>query len=220
MSATDRKMSGFRNRKRSIITSFASIRTFVDSYQTEKDNYEVLVRLENLIDLWIEFNVVQTELETLEEDNDVLEAYLTERSEFEQAYYRAKGTLLLLHAPAQPMAPQTIGSSNQTHVKLPDIELPTFCGETENWMNFHDLFTSLVHASTSLSTIDKFYYLRSSLDGEALQLIQTIPVSNEQYSIAWNLLKSHFQNSRLLKRMYVQSLFNFAVMKHETATEL
>lgn len=109
---------------------------------------------------------------------------------------------------------------NQSNVKLPDIKLPVFSGEFESWMNFHDLFISLVHSSTNLSTIQKFYYLRSSLSGEALKLIQTIPISNEQYSVAWNLLVSHFQNPRRLKRSYVQSLFDFPSMNREAAPEL
>ncbi|XP_062541801.1 uncharacterized protein LOC134209785 [Armigeres subalbatus] len=99
MSAADRKLRGLKNRKRSIITSFAAIRTFVSSYKAEKDKCEVPVRLENLIDLWKEFNTVQTELETLEDDDEVLEAYLKERTEFENAYYRAKDhwDVLLIH---------------------------------------------------------------------------------------------------------------------------
>ena len=214
MSAAERKLRGLKNRKRSIITSVASIRTFVANYEAERDKCEVAVRLENLMELWKEFNTVQAELEMIEEDNEVLDAYLKERTEFERAYYRVKGTLVLLNQSNSPtVARNSIGSSNdnagQTHIKLPDIKLPVFSGEYESWLNFHDLFISLVHSSTSLSTIQKFYYLRSSLAGEALKLIQSIPISHDQYSVAWNLLISHYQNLRRLKRTYVQSLFEF-----------
>lgn len=222
MSAAERKLRGLKNRKRSIISSFASISSFVSSYQAERDKCEVPVRLENLITLWTEFNAAQAELETLEETEDVLESYLKERTEFERAYYRVKGTLLLLNQNDAQLttARPNDNSNNVSHLKLPDIKLPVFGGNYEDWMNFHDLFVSLVHSSTNLSTIQKFYYLRSSLAGEALKLIQTIPISNEQYSVAWNLLISHYQNPRRLKRTYVQSLFEFPCMKRETAAEL
>lgn len=221
MSAAERKLRGLKNRKRSIITSFTAIKAFISGYQAERDKCEVPVRLENLIALWNEFSSVQTELETIEEEDDALELYLKERMELERIYYRAKGTLLLWNQPASQLAPtQPRENANQACVKLPDIKLPVFSGQFEEWLNFHDLFISLVHSSSNLSTIEKFYYLRSSLAGEALQLIQTIPISNEQYSVAWNLLESHFQNPRRLKRTYVQSLFDFPVMKRETAAEL
>lgn len=223
MSASERKLRGLKNRKRSIISSFAAIKAYVAAYQAEKDKCEVPVRLENLVALWTEFNEVQIELETLEESEEMLDTYLKERGEFERAYYRIKGTLLMLDQPsseAQNVAAHQERSNQSSNVKLPDIKLPVFSGDFESWMNFHDLFISLVHSSASLSTIQKFYYLRSSLSGEALKLIQTIPISNEQYSVAWNLLVSHFQNPRRLKRSYVQSLFDFPSMKRESASEL
>lgn len=95
MSAVERKLRGLKNRKRSIITSFTGIKAFVSGYQQDRDACEVPVRLENLIALWDEFNSVQTELESMEEDNDVMDSYVKERMELERIYYRAKGTLLI-----------------------------------------------------------------------------------------------------------------------------
>ncbi|XP_055527692.1 uncharacterized protein LOC129720263 [Wyeomyia smithii] len=172
--------------------------------------------------MWNEYNAVQTELESLEEDEDVLNAYDKERNDVEKTYYRAKGTLLLHNRQPnhQPTQQRPQEPSHPLQVKLPDVKIPIFSGEHEGWMNFHDLFLSLVHSSATLSTIQKFYYLRSSLSGEALKLIQTIPISNEQYPVAWQTLVTHFQNPRRLKRTYVQSLFDFPCLKRETATEL
>ncbi|XP_062534626.1 uncharacterized protein LOC134203792 [Armigeres subalbatus] len=91
MSAAERRIRGLKNRKRSIISSMSGIASFVSKYQAERDKQEVSVRLENLIALWSEFNSVQGEMETLEEDDDVLEAYLKERTEIERVYYKSKG---------------------------------------------------------------------------------------------------------------------------------
>ncbi|XP_062713282.1 uncharacterized protein LOC134290227 [Aedes albopictus] len=218
MSAAERKLRGLKNRKRSILSSLAGVRNFVNNYQDDRDKREVPVRLENLMDLWTEYNSVQGELDMLEESDEALETYLKERTEVEKLYYIAKGTLLQLHQ-TEP-APARADTNQVSHLKLPNIKLPIFDGNFETWLNFHDLFVSLVHTSTSLSTIQKFYYLRSSLAGEALKLIQTIPISNEQYPVAWNLLVNHYQNDRRLKRTYVQSLFEFPCLKRETAVEL
>ncbi|XP_058817099.1 uncharacterized protein LOC131680401 [Topomyia yanbarensis] len=224
MSAVERKLRGLKNRKRSIITSFTCITSFVNNFQSERDAIEVPVRLENFVALWNEFNEVQAELESMEESEETMESYLKERTEFEKAYYRVKGKLLLYNKPntdsqdSQRRLQEP--SSQMPHIKLPDVRLPVFSGDYETWLNFHDLFLSLVHSSAHLSTIQKFYYLRSSLAGEALKLIQTIPICNEQYPVAWKMLEDHFSNPRRLKRTYVQSLFDFPCMKRETASEL
>ncbi|XP_058837794.1 uncharacterized protein LOC131693727 [Topomyia yanbarensis] len=224
MSAVERKLRGLKNRKRSIITSFTCITSFVNNFQAERDAIEVPVRLENFVALWNEFNEVQAELESMEESEETMESYLKERTEFEKAYYRVKGKLLLYNKPnTDPQDSQhrlQEPSSHMPHIKLPDVRLPVFSGDFETWLNFHDLFLSLVHSSAHLSTIQKFYYLRSSLAGEALKLIQTIPICNEQYPVAWKMLEDHFSNPRRLKRTYVQSLFDFPCMKRETASEL
>lgn len=105
-------------------------------------------------------------------------------------------------------------------MRLPDVKLPVFSGNLDNWMNFHDLFVSLVHSSHELSNIQKFYYLRSSLSGDALKLIQTIAITANNYLVAWSLLEDHYQNPARLKKSYVDSLFEFPSLKRESATEL
>lgn len=199
MSAVERKLRGLKNRKRSILASLSSIGAFLTNYQADQDKREVPVRLENLIELWTEFNTVEGELETLEETDEVLEGYLKERAEVERLYYKAKGMLLQLSENVSLPSTCFADTNQISQVKLPDIKLPVFDGNFERWLNFHDLFVSLVHTSPNLSTIQKFYYLRSSLTGEALELIQTIPISNDQYPIAWNLLVGRYQNTRRLK---------------------
>ncbi|XP_055604362.1 uncharacterized protein LOC129752613 [Uranotaenia lowii] len=99
MSAAERKLRGLKNRKRSITTSFAGIVNFVNEFQQERDAVEVPVRLENLVELWKEFNAVQQELEIMEDSGDdkTLQEYLKERTDFERNYYRIKGTLLLVN---------------------------------------------------------------------------------------------------------------------------
>ncbi|GBN03547.1 hypothetical protein AVEN_146665-1 [Araneus ventricosus] len=57
-------------------------------------------------------------------------------------------------------------------VKLPDIPLPQFSGKYEEFGNFKSQVISLIADNDGLSNTQKFYYLKSSLTGEA-KLIQT-----------------------------------------------
>ncbi|XP_055543481.1 uncharacterized protein LOC129729029 [Wyeomyia smithii] len=166
MSTLERKLRGFKISKRSVITSFFTITSFVTNFEEERDAVEIPVRLENLNALWMKFNKVQAELGLLVNDEEEQENLLKERTEVEKAYYRAKGMLMFHNRSptnSQVNQPRSQEPSHQApQVKLPDIKLPIFSGEFESWLNFHDLFVSLVHTSTHLTTIQKFYYLRSS----------------------------------------------------------
>ncbi|XP_055633093.1 uncharacterized protein LOC129773505 [Toxorhynchites rutilus septentrionalis] len=86
----ERKLRGLKNRKRSILASFACITEFADNFQAEYDALELSVRLDNLAALWTEFNSVQSELEVLEDVDEVMDAYLKDRTEFDRCYYRTK----------------------------------------------------------------------------------------------------------------------------------
>ncbi|XP_058816223.1 uncharacterized protein LOC131679504 [Topomyia yanbarensis] len=231
--STDRRIKGLKLRQRSLLSSFNAIKQFVDNYDDDDDDCcanEVLVRLESIIKLWADLNSVQAELESLDEAN--LDEQLKQRTEYESAYYRSKGFLLAknknnsLCVSSSPSTNRSPPSSSQ--VRLPDVKLPVFSGNLDGWLNLHDLFVSLVHSSVELSNIQKFYYLRSSLSGEALKLIQTIPLSANNYVVAWNLLIEHFQNPARLKQSYVDALFEsyvdalfeFPSLKSEPASEL
>ncbi|XP_065075285.1 uncharacterized protein LOC135699031 [Ochlerotatus camptorhynchus] len=222
--STERRIKSLKLRLKSLVTSLNLIKAFVDDYDEEKQADEVPVRLESLIRLWTDYNTVQSELETL--DEAAIEVHLKERTSLESAYYYVKGFLLAHNkTPITPTHPipnhlEAQFPPSTSQVRLPDVKLPVFDGKLENWLNFHDLFVSLVHSSVGLSNIQKFYYLRSSLSNAALQLIQTIPISANNYPVAWNLLLEHFQNPARLKQTYVDALFDFASMKRESATEL
>ncbi|XP_055522947.1 uncharacterized protein LOC129717127 [Wyeomyia smithii] len=222
--STERRKKTLKLRQRSILTSFNLIKTFVDSYDETRDVAEVPVRLENLVSLWTDFSKIQCELESLDEAN--LDDQLKQRADIESQYYKVKGFLLAVNkSPSTPsVTPSNISTAqyppSNSHIRLPDVKLPIFSGSLDSWLNFHDLYISLVHSSQDLSNIQKFYHLRSSLAGDALKLIQTIPLSANNYPVAWNLLVEHFQNTARLKQSYVDALFEFSPLKRESATEL
>ncbi|XP_055584795.1 uncharacterized protein LOC129737660 [Uranotaenia lowii] len=222
--ATERRIKSLKMRLRSIETSFNLIKVFVENFDEETQSNEVPVRLENLAVLWADFGKTQAELEAADvDDNAVMEHQLKQRAQFETDYYRVKGFLLSVNKSTSPSSHSCHSSAHfptSSQIRLPDVKLPVFNGALENWLNFHDLFISLVHSSTELSNIQKFYYLRSSLAGDALKLVQTIAISANNYPVAWNLLIDHFQNPARLKQAYVDSLFEFAPLKKESASDL
>ncbi|XP_070158071.1 uncharacterized protein [Polyergus mexicanus] len=64
------------------------------------------------------------------------------------------------------------------------------------------------------------HYLRTSLMGEAAQLISNLPVSEDSFASAWDLLVSRFENKRLLISAQVDRLFHTKTISQWSAKEL
>ncbi|XP_055543759.1 uncharacterized protein LOC129729273 [Wyeomyia smithii] len=103
-----------------------------------------------------------------------------------------------------------------SRVKLPDIKLPTFSGNLMQWITFRDSFRSLIHYNKSLSAIDKFTYLRASVNGEALQEIQTIELTEVNYDVAWSALEKRYENKKLILKTHLDAIFAAEPVRKES----
>ena len=52
-------------------------------------------------------------------------------------------------------------------VQLPKLTMSRFKGELTKWNSFWDSFNASIHENNDISTIDKFNYLNSLLEGNA-----------------------------------------------------
>ncbi|XP_075157882.1 uncharacterized protein LOC142231148 [Haematobia irritans] len=91
--------------------------------------------------------------------------------------------------------------------RLPKISLPSFSGEYMEWISFRDIYSSLVHNNESLTKIQKFYYLRGTLSGEAASLIRSISATEANYDSAWKILESRYHNKRIIVSNLVGRLY-------------
>ena len=60
----------------------------------------------------------------------------------------------------------------------------------------------------------------SSVTNEAHQLIQNLPVTQQNFHVAWNLLCDRYNNERLIAAAHVKSLLSLPVIDKESATDL
>lgn len=82
-------------------------------------------------------------------------------------------------------------------------------------MQFYDLLNSLIHTNNSLNSIQRFHYLRSSLQGETAQVITDLEVSADNYEVTWQLLKQRFGNHKLIINNHVEALFELSSITRE-----
>jgi len=87
---------------------------------------------------------------------------------------------------------------------MSDLEA-TFDRNYGQWQQFHDTFQALVNDNVQLNSVQKFHYLKSALSGCAAQVIHSLQTTNENYSIALELLTKRFSNLRLTIHHHCES---------------
>ncbi|KAF2886908.1 hypothetical protein ILUMI_19266 [Ignelater luminosus] len=100
--------------------------------------------------------------------------------------------------------------------KLPPLNLPEYDGSYTDRRHFHDAFVAAVRDNTSYSDVQKFSYLISSLKGNAKQVIQDLPMSDENYKVAWDMVCKRFDNMRIITYSHLNALDELPTLKDET----
>ncbi|XP_072400437.1 uncharacterized protein [Diabrotica undecimpunctata] len=106
----------------------------------------------------------------------------------------------------------------QSNIRLPTIDLPKFTGLFERWLEFRDLFLSLIHNSDHMEHIQKFHYLRASLEGSAAQCIKSIAFVAENYELAWKTLYDRYDDKSLIIHNHIKSLVNIKELKPDVSS--
>ena len=177
------------------------------------------------------FEAAQSELE-LTEDID----HSVDRQQFEEQYFEVKVKFNeLLHPMVDPLlsrhsSPRSNLSGNNNHspqspasginIKLPLITLPAFEGETCSWLHFRDTFEVLIVNNSTLSNMQRFHYLIASLKNEAKDLVSNLQITNENFSVAWQLVTQCYNNQRLIAMMHAKHLCQMPQVKKGDASSL
>ncbi|XP_059225962.1 uncharacterized protein LOC131998022 [Stomoxys calcitrans] len=134
-----------------------------------------------------------------------------EVDEVENLYKRSKTTLILrLDKCKEERCP----------IKLAEIKIPDFYGNVEEWPSFHDLYKKLVHDAESLSDVEKMFYLKAHIKGEASKVIKHLPADGSNYQPAWEILNQRFGNKRILFQTILDRLLDQPHVCSENAKQV
>lgn len=104
--------------------------------------------------------------------------------------------------------------------RLPQLELPKFEGNPNDWLTFKDMFSALFLNNITLSSIEKLQYLKNSLHGSAAFLLKHTSLVNKNFQTSWNDLVSYYNNKRILIDNALHVLFSLKPIQKESAAEL
>lgn len=88
------------------------------------------------------------------------------------------------------------------------------------WAAYYDIYMAAVHTNAEIVDIQKFFYLRASLRGEAAKVIQCLQTTAENYQVAWKSLVTRFDNKKVLIQVHVKALYELEPLKKESSVQL
>ncbi|VDN01123.1 unnamed protein product, partial [Onchocerca ochengi] len=100
----------------------------------------------------------------------------------------------------QKMLTQT---ANHLTANLPQLPLPIFSGNPNQWRGFWSSFEAAIHLQ-NIPNIQKLNYLIACLKGDALQAVRGYDITPENYDVIRKVLTEKFGQSHTIKR----SLYN------------
>jgi len=112
-------------------------------------------------------------------------------------------------------SPSSNSTQANTNLRLPPIKLPVFNNKPTEFKHFFDTFNSLVLNNETLDNIQRYYYLLSVMTDEAHELIENLPVTADNFPIAWKLISDRYDNPRLIANAYVRALLSPPVVSKE-----
>lgn len=170
---------------------------YFDEFDQSQDVINVKVRIDKLHEAWKNYDDIQNAIEIIDDDG----AQAADQDVFESTYFQCLATGLFIIENTQNLQLRRDSTETviaPTSVRLPKIELIKFSGNYDEWLSFKDTFLSLIHDDQSLTDLQKFHYLKSSLVGEAAQVINAFQLTGANYSLAWSLLQKKYHNIRII----------------------
>lgn len=121
---------------------------------------------------------------------------------------------------SQNLLPSPNNVRPKTNFHLPACEIKVFEGSYISWPSFRDMFSAIYIKDSSLSGIQKLFYLREKTQGDAFDIVEKAPLTNGGFEIAWNDLQNQFENKRRLIRSQLSILFNLPIITIESSEEI
>ncbi|XP_076660602.1 uncharacterized protein LOC143363961 [Halictus rubicundus] len=202
-------------------TALSTLKHSVDTEQPP-DIDLIKMHLNGLIEFWKRFDDIQSELEALDENQE------PRRYEIQNEYYAIVVRANKIIEKAQPTLPQRRGTVESLAtsvtapmaIKLPEMRLPSFDGNIEDWVSYFDTFKSTIDSNENLTPLQKLQYLRSTLHGKALKCISALNTTDANYYDAIELLKKKYDCPRRIILKHCDAIRDYPRLVKDTPEAL
>ncbi|XP_074107766.1 uncharacterized protein LOC141533016 [Cotesia typhae] len=140
-----------------------------------------------------------------------------------QSYQGARTALTaLINQVDIPAPPAPVAQQNQSApstITLAPLNITVFSGDFTKWPEFRDMFTTHV-INRNMEDVDRLHYLKNYLTGSAAQLVVNLPLSGDQFPIAWEAIRSRYEVPRLLIGAQLEKIIKIQPITPRSASQL
>ena len=191
------------------------------------DPINAKLRLDSLSTLYPNYVKYNDELSSLQFDHPRLDAF----DDIQTLYFHvATAVTKLQKFKSAAPAPQASSSLNaisftlnerQELPKLPEIDVPIFSGNPDEWIEWKAGFVAVVHSWTDIGDYVKHTHLQKALKGGATAIkIVSNPASNENYSKAWIALCDGYDHKSLIAAEHLDAILDFPFVGRTNSKQL
>ncbi len=143
-----------------------------------------------------------------EEDRDkkLLHLLQQQQQQFQQLNTdNMQQVIAAIPAAAAPNVTVNAPSGVAQATRLPQRQIRHFKGDILEWTSFWETFNAAIHSS-SLTTVQKFDYLKEYLKGEARLFVENLELTDANYQIAIDELKKTYGKKEVLISAHFEKL--------------
>ena len=189
---------------------------------------EELIRLEQISTLLTKKQLYLSDMnqkvQNLIDDTDRLDEEIEESENYDdktgQHVDLINRFVMYKRTPARSSTPRLATGQAITNVKLPKLELPTFCGDYKDWTSFFDQFNEAVTSNSQITDSRKLQYLKISVKGDAAKLLTSPRITDANFSTACDILRNRYDNKRLISRAHVHAIVSQKPVTNENPKAL
>lgn len=103
-------------------------------------------------------------------------------------------------------------------VNLPKLNLPEFDGTESHFNQFWELFLTNIDSAPNLTKIGKLTYLLSLLRGQAKNLLAGLSVTDQNYTVAKDILVKRFDNKQKIVKDHFDAILDLRKIGKSSAS--
>ena len=183
----------------------------IDSIEDDDERNLQLDEQQRLTDLMGTALEVTCELSELE--NELIKRQKEDNSRLEKLFEMQTQLMEKLTVQTDK---KTTGTVLKDSVKLPKLDIPSFKGDIIKFQEFWDAFEACIDKNETLSPIEKFTYLKSKLEGDALEAISGLSLSSGNYDEAKKILQERFGDQQAIVNAHYVQLIDVPIARNNT----
>ena len=95
-----------------------------------------------------------------------------------------------------------------TRLAKQELEMPTFKEDVLSFPSYWELFDANINSLTTLTSVQKFSYLKTTLEGEPSTLIANLEMTAANYNSALEILKDGYDDKQRIIEAHYRKLLN------------